>query len=285
MKIHEHHPANRTVSRIAHRTASRADSYVGIAIAVAIIMLWAVHLVLALTLDLQRAHPALLVAMFFVQTFLYTGLFITAHDAMHGSICRHFRRLNGALGGLAVVLYALFSYKKLWVKHWEHHRHVATPHADPDFHDGEHTSFAAWYAHFLLNYVGWKQLMGMALAFNLLQHGAGISVENLLLFWVAPSLASTVQLFFFGTYLPHRPSPHHQSPEHQSPPHATSDDERYERYERHHSNPNDWHWFWSFLACYHFGYHGEHHDAPSTPWWRLPALHRQWRKSLTSPLA
>jgi len=25
----------------------------------------------------------------------------------------------------------------------------------------------------------------------------------------------------------------------------------------------------SFLACYHFGYHFEHHARPDLPWWTL----------------
>jgi beta-carotene/zeaxanthin 4-ketolase len=83
-----------------------------------------------------------------------------------------------------------------------------------------------------------------------------LPLENLLLFWVMPSLVSTVQLFLFGTYLPHRePLGGHLN--------------------RHRSNMNNWNVVWSFLSCYHFGYHYEHHDAPSTPWWKLPAVHRR----------
>jgi beta-carotene/zeaxanthin 4-ketolase len=111
-----------------------------------------------------------------------------------------------------------------------------------------------WYMNFLLNYIGWKQLVGMAVVFNVLHHGLHLPVANLLLFWVTPALVSTVQLFFFGTYLPHRePEGGHQH--------------------KHRSNFNDWHWALSFLACYHFGYHHEHHDSPATPWWKLPRLH------------
>jgi beta-carotene ketolase (CrtW type) len=234
---------------------TRRDSFKGIIIATVILCAWLWHLWTALTLPLASVHPAFIAAMLVLQTFLYTGLFITAHDAMHGSVCRHYRRLNTAIGFVAVTLYALFSYKKLWFKHWEHHRHVATPNADPDFHDGEHTGVVRWYAHFLLTYISWQQLVGMALVFNILTRFMGLAVENVLLFWVFPALASTVQLFYFGTYLPHREPEdgHHNA---------------------HRSNPNNWHVLWSFLACYHFGYHYEHHDSPATPWWKLPALHR-----------
>lgn len=238
---------------------TRADSIIGIIAATVLIGLWLLHLCVALTLNIRTVHPALLAGMFLIQTFLYTGLFITAHDAMHGSVCRHYRRLNTAIGRLAVLLYALFSYKKLWNKHWEHHRHVATPHHDPDFHDGEHTGFVRWYAHFLMNYIGWAQMIGMALVFNVLHHALHLEITNLLLFWVAPSLASTVQLFYFGTYLPHRePLGGHRN--------------------RHRSNGNNWSVLWSFVSCYHFGYHYEHHDSPATPWWKLPTLHKRMRE-------
>ena len=30
----------------------------------------------------------------------------------------------------------------------------------------------------------------------------------------------------------------------------------------------------SFVSCYHFGYHWEHHVAPHVPWWRLPEARR-----------
>ena len=40
-----------------------------------------------------------------VQTWLFTGLFITGHDSMHGTISRN-RGLNNFLGFLATTLYA-----------------------------------------------------------------------------------------------------------------------------------------------------------------------------------
>jgi beta-carotene ketolase (CrtW type) len=32
--------------------------------------------------------------------------------------------------------------------------------------------------------------------------------------------------------------------------------------------------FWSFITCYHFGYHQEHHEYPHVPWWKLPEIHK-----------
>jgi beta-carotene ketolase (CrtW type) len=229
----------------------------GILIATSIFAAWGGHLVFALSHDALRLHPAQTLAHFLVQTFLFTGLFITAHDAMHGAVCRHYRGLNGFFGVAAVRLYALFSYKKLWYKHWEHHRHVATPHDDPDFHDGEHAGFVRWYLHFLMNYIGWKQLVGMALVFNIMLHFLHIPLASIILFWVVPSLCSTVQLFYFGTYLPHK-----------EPEGGYTN--------RHRSATNNFSTFLSFLTCYHFGYHYEHHEYPAVPWWQLPRAHREY---------
>jgi beta-carotene/zeaxanthin 4-ketolase len=103
---------------------TKYDSLTGIAIALSIILAWGTHLAYMLRMDAFAIHPLETALHVVLQTFLCTGLFITAHDAMHGAVARHYRRVNGVIGGLAVRLYALFSYKKLWYKHWEHHRHT-----------------------------------------------------------------------------------------------------------------------------------------------------------------
>jgi beta-carotene ketolase (CrtW type) len=248
--------------------STKADSAKGIAIALTIMLAWAGHLAYALTLDAFAIHPLQGAFHLALQTFLFTGLFITAHDAMHGAVCRHYRALNHLLGITAVRLYALFSYKKLWYKHWEHHRHVATPHDDPDFHDGKHTGFVRWYLHFLMNYIGWKQLVGMALLFNIMQHVLHIPAQTIILFWVVPSLLSTIQLFYFGTYLPHKE------------PNPSAPDGGYTN--RHRSRTSAFGTFLSFLTCYHFGYHYEHHEFPATPWWRLPAEHQRFQQNVSA---
>ncbi|MCE2414301.1 fatty acid desaturase, partial [Candidatus Poribacteria bacterium] len=131
----------------------------GLFIALGIIGLWGLSLSILLTLDVRRAHLVVLPLGMLCQTFLYTGLFITSHDAMHGSICPTHPRINNVMGALAVRLYALFSYRKLQKKHWEHHRTPASD-KDPDFHDGHHTSFLAWYFHFMKEYLSWWQIVG-----------------------------------------------------------------------------------------------------------------------------
>lgn len=228
--------------------------------AATIIGAWGTTLVVLLSSDLNLqglwwALPALL-----LQTFLYTGLFITAHDSMHGTVTPDYPRLNRVVGWAAVILYALFSFRKLRTLHWEHHRHPASQH-DPDYHDGEHSGFWSWYLHFMKGYLSVGQILGMALVFNIMQHLLGVPVVNLLCFWVAPALLSTVQLFYFGTYLPHR-----------------EPDGGYE--DHHRAQTKDFHPAISFLTCYHFGYHWEHHERPDLPWWALPRFRQgaKWQQ-------
>jgi beta-carotene ketolase (CrtW type) len=229
-------------------------SYQGIAIAVSIIALWLTSACALMALDLETLSAVMVIPAILFQTFLYTGLFITAHDAMHGLLAPHDRKLNDALGALSVLLYALFSFNRIKIEHRKHHAQPGSA-QDPDFHDGKHKGFGAWYLHFMLTYVTWRQIAGMALAFNILQHLAGVAPSNLLLFWVTPALLSTLQLFYFGTFLPHREA-------------------KAEHVDAHHARTNDFPVFWSFLTCYHFGYHWEHHEFPYVPWWKLPSVRR-----------
>lgn len=231
-------------------------SYKGIAIAIGIISIWfgAMIFVLKANIAIITLLPALTVLIF-----LYTGLFITAHDAMHGTIAPKHPRINAFIGICCVLLYALFSFKKLRKQHRLHHANPAAEN-DPDYHDGYHTGFWLWYLNFLLRYVTIYQLIGMAIAFNILHHVFEIALERLLVFWVLPSLLSTLQLFYFGTYLPHR-----------------KPDGGYDN--RHRARSNNYPSWLSFLTCYHFGYHWEHHEQPNVPWWLLPTLHDHYLKN------
>jgi len=106
-------------------------------IALAIIGLWVVSLLILLSVDIKTLPSWLLIAAIAWQTFLYTGLFITAHDAMHGSIFPRIPKINHGIGSFATLAYGLFSYKELLRKHHLHHRYPGSD-RDPDFHDGKH---------------------------------------------------------------------------------------------------------------------------------------------------
>jgi beta-carotene ketolase (CrtW type) len=66
-----------------------------------------------------------------LMTWLYTALFIVAHDAMHALVAPRHRRLNHAVGALAAALYAQFKYEPLRAAHAEHHRAPASLQARP----------------------------------------------------------------------------------------------------------------------------------------------------------
>jgi beta-carotene ketolase (CrtW type) len=225
----------------------------GLMIAATVIMAWTGHLIWLLSKPLNQYSLPFIVLGVLVQSFLYTGLFITAHDAMHGSIWQARYRLNRIVGTIAVRLYAFFSFNNLLEKHSLHHRYPASEN-DPDYHDGQHTGFFSWYVRFMSRYVSWSQLLGMAVLFNILLHLFHVDIGSLLVFWVIPAFVSTAQLFTFGTYLPHR-----------EPPHGYDN--------RHRARSNRYSKLLSFLSCYHFGYHWEHHEYPFLAWWNLPTVH------------
>ena len=234
------------------------DAWRGVAIAAGIYAFWLGMLALNLiVIEWSGWQLALAPLAILAQTFAYTGLFITAHDAMHGTACWRSKRVNDAIGVVALGSYALFSFKRLVAAHRLHHDHPARVEQDPDFHDGARRTLLGWYATFLWRYITWVQVLGMAAVFNVLAHGVGIDQIKLLAFWVAPSLLSTFQLFYFGTYLTHRERP----------------DAPYE--DGHRARSDELGLTLSLLSCYHFGgFHWEHHAAPQAPWWRLPQVRR-----------
>lgn len=219
---------------------SRTVDPKGLLIGWGIILLWAASLIFLLNVEINWSNPVTYLGILF-QMHLYTGLFITAHDAMHGIVSSN-KQWNKATGLIAALLFSYNFYWKLFPKHHEHHRYVATD-KDPDYHPSE--KFFIWYLSFIKQYVTIWQILLMAVTFNILK--LFLPVENLVAFWMAPAILSTLQLFFFGTYLPHMG----------------------ESENKHHSNSQSKNHFWAFVSCYFFGYHYEHHDSPGTPWWRL----------------
>ncbi len=212
----------------------------GIVIAFGVISAWFISLIYLLGIEINWSNPLIYLAIL-LQMHLYTGLFITAHDAMHGLVSSN-KIVNNVIGAFAALLFSFNFYWKLFPKHHEHHRFVASE-KDPDYHESDR--FFPWYFSFIKQYLSVWQFLLMAIAFNILK--LFIPVENLLVFWMLPAVLSTFQLFYFGTYLPHR---------------GESDN-------KHHSRTQSKNHLWAFISCYFFGYHYEHHDSPGTPWWRL----------------
>lgn len=224
--------------------------YAGLFIAMALIALWSASLVLLLLWDLKDGPYYLIPVAMAWMTFLYTGLFITAHDAMHNNVVHGKRKLNDIVGGISLFLYAAFDMSHLKDKHMAHHRSPATE-DDPDYYKGGRSDPFRWYIKFMGNYLSFFQLFRMSIIFILLLLVLRVHIANILLFWIAPAFLSTFQLFYFGTYLPHKE------------PKGGYDNE-------HRASSSKLPTFLTFLACYNFGIHREHHEMPYVPWWRLP---------------
>ncbi|WP_216904135.1 fatty acid desaturase [Synechococcus sp. CCY 9618] len=217
---------------------------------------WLVTLLGLLLVDpLRWSPPALLLAVG-VRTFLQTGLFILGHDAMHRTLVPARRWFNDGLGRLALLLYAALPYGHCRRQHLRHHRSPGSV-RDPDFRSTSSDGPLLWYVRFMGNYLSTAQLLRLLLTWAVvalaLARTEPLRATNVMIFWILPLVLSSFQLFLFGTYLPHR---HGVCP---------GEDDNGVR-----SLPCSW--FLSLLACYHFGYHREHHACPTVPWFRLPQL-------------
>jgi beta-carotene/zeaxanthin 4-ketolase len=234
----------------------QTESRWGMTLTIVLLSAWLSTLSLLLPLSLATIPIGWLLAAIVGRTFLHTGLFILAHDAMHRNLIPQHNALNHRIGQLCVGLYGFLSYAQCRRNHGLHHQ-IPAQVGDPDWHDGVHFQPLWWYWHFLRGYLslpgfGWFTL-GWSGIFLLGMGGLQLPVANILLFWALPLILSSIQLFIFGTYLPHR--------------RGTIGQPTIVR-------PGPINVLWSLLSCYHFGnYHWTHHTHPTTPWYRLPQLY------------
>ncbi len=185
-----------------------------------------------------------------LQCWLYTGMFIVAHDTMHGSFAPSRPKVNAVLGTGIMFIYAGFNWKKMRAAHHAHHDNSGQD-GDPDFNLENPHQFWPWYTKFFTQYFGWSQLLilaGFTFAYIFI---FGATYLNTIVMWAIPAILSSIQLFYFGTYLTHR--------------HAD------EFVDHHNARTNNYPRWLSLLTCFHFGYHHEHHLFPHEPWWRLPS--------------
>lgn len=231
----------------------RAQPCKGPILATLIVLGWALTLLALLTPPINELSLPLVVLAVLGRTFLQTGLFIIGHDAMHGVLLPRNRRLNDRLGALVLGLYAALPYRLCRRNHQLHHQATASW-ADPDFHPDPEASVVAWYIRFMAGYLnarqmtrllgGWSAMAAMACFLS------PTGWMNVLLFCTLPLLLSSMQLFTFGTYLPHRKQRSSDGPR----PVASL----------------EWPVWLSLLTCYHFGYHRQHHETPQLAWFELP---------------
>jgi len=217
---------------------------------------WLTTLILGLRVELTQFHPLLITGWILWRSFLHTGLFILAHDAMHNSLAPRQTQMNHSIGRVCLWLYAGLNYDACRANHRRHHL-MPESEADPDFCPVNNHSLLAWLVRFLRNYLNPAQVTRLALVLVALWLSTPASQNNafvaISVTYLIPLLISTGQLFFVGTYLPHRKD------------HTQQGNEVSTR-------SLNLHPLISLLACYHFGYHREHHNHPKAPWFRLPEL-------------
>ena len=235
--------------------ATRHQTRISVLLSAAIVAAWlAIHVTGIFFWHWSLATIPLAIVMVILQTWLSTGLFIVAHDAMHGALAPSHPRLNRAIGAACLSLYACLSYAALLPQHHLHHRETGRA-GDPDFHGGD-PSLVGWFLQFFKTYYSHGQIIRitvMALIYTVL---LGAPLGNIVIFWALPALGAVAQLFVFGTWLPHR--------ERETP-----------FVDAHRAHSIDVGPVLSLLTCFHFGgYHHEHHLSPGTPWWGLPSRRR-----------
>ena len=232
----------------------KPNTAIGIILAVFVIAAWVcVHIYSVFVHDLSAPIWATL-GLIALQCWLYTGLFIVAHDTMHGSLFPGWPRLNAALGTAILFIYAGFNWRFMQRAHMDHHSFPGGD-KDPDFNAANPRDFWPWYIKFFTQYFGLRQflvLLGFTLVYIFI---FGAAYLNTIIMWAVPAILSSLQLFYFGTYLTHR----HSAPFRDA----------------HNARTNNFPYWLSLLTCFHFGYHHEHHLFPGEPWWRLPRRRKQ----------
>lgn len=220
--------------------------------AIIIIVCWAMCLYTCLyQLDINT--PIMVhILIFPTMALLYTGLFITGHDAMHGVICRNVK-LNDGIGYVTMFLYACFSFKTMRDKHMSHHQHTCSIEQDPDYHGGN-SNIYVWFFKFMTTYITIEQIIYLYIVGHLLN----APMINTVVYMAGAGLVSSFQLFYFGTFLPHKPETHINT-RNQIISRTSVASSRLE----------------SFLKCFHFDCHMEHHNHPNIPWFDLWDTHEK----------
>ncbi|TCD59430.1 beta-carotene ketolase [Synechococcus sp. BS56D] len=210
---------------------------------------------MAVFLTADHFNPVITTVFVLLRTFLQTGLFILAHDAMHGSLTPGQPSLNRRIGNYCLLAYAGLHFESCRLNHMQHHLQPESS-DDPDYCEPDKDAILEWYAHFLSHYLEPKQFLKLTLLwfslYLLMVNHHQQAMASLILFCVIPLILSSWQLFIVGIWLPHRPGD------------DTTD--------KHGARSLNLHPALSLAACYHFGYHFEHHQSPHTPWHQLAEL-------------
>ncbi|TAD76006.1 MAG: beta-carotene ketolase [Sphingomonadales bacterium] len=236
-----------------------ANGVVGLVLGLAIAGSWlTLHAYGMFVFELTWSNWPLALVMAAVQCWLSVGVFIVCHDAMHGSLVPGQPKLNSAVGAVLLALYAGFAWKQLRDAHFDHHK-LAGQAGDPDFDEHHPDDFWRWYATFFRRYFGWRSLLFVHSVVGIYWLVIGIPMVQIVMLYGLPALGSSLQLFYFGTFRPHR--------------HLRGEDATAFA-DRHNTRSEDFGTLASLATCFHFGYHLEHHRRPDVPWWALPGARR-----------
>ena len=217
-----------------------------------------IHAYAMFVFELTWANLPFALVMAAVQCWLSVGVFIVCHDAMHGSLVPGRPRANSAIGAVLLFLYAGFAWKKLRDAHFTHHK-LAGHAGDPDFDEHNPANFLRWYGTFFRRYFGWQSLLYVHTVVGIYWLVIGIPMVQIVLLYGAPALLSSLQLFYFGTFRPHR---------------HVDDGRSQEFADQHNTRSDEFGTLASLASCFHFGYHLEHHRRPDVPWWALPGARK-----------
>ncbi len=237
------------------RMKAHTQSAIGMLLAAAIFTAWlAVHLGSMFVFQINTGNFWIVPFIMALQCWLSVGMFIVAHDGMHGSLSPSMQRVGQAIGAALLFLYAGFGWRKMRDAHFDHHKYTGTK-SDPDYNADNPHHFWPWYTLFLKRYFGamsvaWVWTVVLTYYFVL-----DVPPQNIALLYGFPAIASSLQLFYFGTYRPHRR-------------------EETEFADVHNARTNSYSVMASLFSCFHFGYHHEHHLSPGVPWWGLPKRHK-----------
>ena len=211
------------------------ESNKGVRYALLIHLLWWACLIYAMTIEFDWSNP-LVYLLVLIQTHLYTGLFGTAHDAMHSTVS-HNKSINKGIGTVSAILFSYNFYGKLNKKHHLHHRFVATD-KDPDYHRGN-AGFWSWYLSFVTQYVSIWQILLMRPSL-ITFHKLWLPDQNLI-FLDDACYFIHFPVVLFWHILPHKGN------------HSPQNDQKSRSQSFNHLKV-------SFLTCYFLGIIKEHHD-------------------------
>jgi len=259
-RYHVAYPASSIGLMTKVKAISKPNTAIGLILAAMVCFAWIIVHLYSLFVHQLSAALWQTLGLIALQCWLYVGIFIVAHDTIHGALVPGKPRINAAIGTAIMFVYAGFNWKIMAKAHHAHHAESGTA-DDPDFNANDPHRFWPWYVKFFTTYFGIKQflvLFGFTLAYIVL----GAPYLNTIVMWAVPAILSSVQLFYFGTFLTHR----HSEP----------------FLDHHNARTNNFPRWLSLLTCFHFGYHHEHHLYPQEPWWRLPYRKRLSAEGLNS---